>query len=381
MAAARLLAADAPPPGAAATGIADPGDSRDRPSARCLACHWLASAQGPHAQGRHHLRLGRGHQQRRRQDGTVGPRRCASWAIARSRPTRSTYDRNSNDIRATGQVRYRDPMVRLQGTRATTAMWAPSSHAPVPVSAAARTRQRRGHLDGTRQCRDAAARDLHQLPAAAHRLGSAARELRLDTDAGRGVGRGARVDFEGMPDPVPAVHLVSAQHCAPERLSVSHSSAAPACTASSSACPGTGTSRRIRTRPSRRRYYSSRGLNTGAEYRFLTEATRGTLNVNYMPHDRATGGERSFVRLHRSATSCRLEHAHPDRHRECQRRRIFRGLHPGHRKHQHAVPAAQRRGHAPRRHLGSARRRGWAFRPSITTTCRSTSAPTCSCRA
>src|SRR5262249_42232001 len=43
--------------------------------------------------------------------------------------------------------------------------------------------------------------------------------------------------------------------------------------------------------------YSTRGLDIGAEYRLLTEVTRGTLNADIMPYDRQTEGQRSFVRL------------------------------------------------------------------------------------
>ena len=49
--------------------------------------------------------------------------------------------------------------------------------------------------------------------------------------------------------------------------------------------------------PSRRRFYSTRGINLGAEYRLLTEATRGTLDLDVMPHDRQTDDDRSFLKL------------------------------------------------------------------------------------
>jgi LPS-assembly protein len=43
--------------------------------------------------------------------------------------------------------------------------------------------------------------------------------------------------------------------------------------------------------------YTRRGIDIGAEYRLLTASMRGALKLNYLPHDRLAGAERSFIHL------------------------------------------------------------------------------------
>ncbi len=45
-------------------------------------------------------------------------------------------------------------------------------------------------------------------------------------------------------------------------------------------------------------WYSSRGVDAGGEFRFLNRHSKGQLNVNYLPDDRETGTDRTFVELH-----------------------------------------------------------------------------------
>ncbi len=44
-------------------------------------------------------------------------------------------------------------------------------------------------------------------------------------------------------------------------------------------------------------WYSSRGVDVGGEFRFLTATGKGQLNVNYLPDDRVTATDRTFVEL------------------------------------------------------------------------------------
>ena len=187
------------------------------------------------------------------------------------------------------------------------------------------------------------------------------------------------VDFEGVPIlylpwiSFPLSVRARAACCFP-------TSAAPASAASCSACPGTGTSRPTRTRPSRRPIYSSRGVDLGAEYRFLTAANSGTLDADLHAARSADDGlDRSYVRLIDRLSSARNTRIDTGT-RERQRHRVLRGLHPG-----HAVAPARRSCRAAslvehRDDIWNCAPRWSAFRPSMTR-CRSTSARTSSCRA
>ena len=168
---------------------------------RCLACHGSAALKSSHARADITYAAPTAHHQRRRQDRTLRPRRRASGRSRNSGRQGSIYDRNNNSLSASGAGalsrsdgaaagRYR----ALQRSRR-----AEFNHGAVPAAAAARPRQRRADLDDTRQGHHAAPRDLQQLSAQRADWQIRAREIALDTAAGRGIGHGATVDFEGVP--------------------------------------------------------------------------------------------------------------------------------------------------------------------------------------
>jgi LPS-assembly protein len=210
---------------------------------------------------------------------------------------RLDYDRNANNVTATGAVRYRDPIVLLQGdTGHYNDQGADFSH---------------GRFELLKQPGHGTADQISMTPNKVITLERVtysscprqhndwmirARELVLDTDAGRGVGHGAIVDFET----VPILYLPWISF----PLSSARQSGVLFPTFGSSSLSGAfiGVPWYWNIAPNQDAtftptYYSTRGLDLGAEYRLLTEVTRGTLNLNVMPYDRQTGGDRNFLRL------------------------------------------------------------------------------------
>ncbi len=208
-----------------------------------------------------------------------------------------TYDRNDNSLQASGAVRYRDPVVLLQGDAGHySEQGAQFSHGDFQLL------QQPGH---------GSAEQMSMTPAKVitlrHVVYSScpppradwqirARELTLDTVAGRGTGHGATVDLEGIPIlylPWISFPLSSARQSGvlfPNFGSSSLSGAFLGVPWYWNIAPNQDAT----FTPT---VYSTRGLDLGAEYRLLTDANRGTLDANLMPYDRQTGDSRSFVRL------------------------------------------------------------------------------------
>jgi LPS-assembly protein len=210
---------------------------------------------------------------------------------------RLTYDRNNNNLTAAGAVRYRDPIVLLQGdTGHYNEQSADFSHGTFELL------KLPGH--GT-------ANQISMTPDKVIRLQHVtytscpkqhndwlinARDLTLDTNAGRGVGHGATVDFEGVPIlylPWISFPLNSARQSGvlfPNFGSSSLSGAFIGVPWYWNIAPNQDAT----LTPT---IYSTRGIDLDAEYRLLSEATRGTFDANIMPHDRQTGDDRSFLKL------------------------------------------------------------------------------------
>jgi LPS-assembly protein len=210
---------------------------------------------------------------------------------------RLTYDRNTENLTAVGAVRYRDPVVLLQGdTGHYNDQGADVSHGMFEF------RNQPGH--GT-------AEEISMTPDKVIRLQRAtysscpksrsdwlinARDLTLDTNAGRGVGHGASVDFEGVPIlylPWISFPLSSARQSGVLFPSFGSSSLSGAFLG----VPWYWNIAPNQDATFTPTIYSTRGVDLGAEYRLLTEATRGTFDGNFMPEDRQTGTDRSFVKL------------------------------------------------------------------------------------
>jgi LPS-assembly protein len=208
-----------------------------------------------------------------------------------------TYDRNSNNLTATGAVRYRDPMVLMQGdTGHYSEAGAQFSHGQFELL----KQPGHGTADQISMTPDKVITLSHvtysSCPPSHSDWDIRARELTLDTAAGRGVGHSATVDFEGVPVlylPWISFPLSSARQSGllfPNFGSSSLSGAFLGVPWYWNIAPNQDAT----ITPT---YYSQRGVDLGGEYRVLTEATRGTIDGNLMPYDREAGTDRSFLRL------------------------------------------------------------------------------------
>jgi LPS-assembly protein len=124
-----------------------------------------------------------------------------------------------------------------------------------------------------------------------------ARELRLDTAAGEGVGRGARLEVEGFPIlylPWISFPLSDARKSGflfPEFSTSSPNGATIATPWYWNIAPDQDAT----LTPT---IYSLRGLDMGAQYRFLSAFNAGTINGNFLPYDqRMNEANRSYLRL------------------------------------------------------------------------------------
>jgi LPS-assembly protein len=211
---------------------------------------------------------------------------------------RLIYERDSNTFNVSGTVRYRDPLVRLAGA---------SGHYGVDGASFSDAQfeflKQPGH--GTAEQISMSPGNVVTLrqvtytscPAAARADWQIrARELVLDTNAGRGVGHNATVDFEG----VPIVYLPWIAFPLSEARQ------------SGFLFPDLGTSGRSggslgvpwywNIAPNQDAtftptYYTLRGAALGTEYRFLSADSQGRLEANYLPYDRDYGSERNSVVL------------------------------------------------------------------------------------
>jgi LPS-assembly protein len=208
-----------------------------------------------------------------------------------------TYDRNTNNLTATGAVRYRDPVVLMQGdTGHYSEAGAQFSHGRFELL----KQPGHGTADQISMTPDKVITLSHvtysSCPPSHSDWDIRARELTLYTAASRGVGHSATVDFEGVPVlylPWISFPLNSARQSGllfPNFGSSSLSGAFLGVPWYWNIAPNQDAT----FTPT---YYSQRGLDLGGEYRVLTEATRGTIDGNLMPYDREAGTDRSFLRL------------------------------------------------------------------------------------
>jgi len=210
---------------------------------------------------------------------------------------RLTYDRSTDNLSATGAVRYRDPVVLLQGdTGRYNEQGADFSHGRFELL------KLPGH--GTA---DEISMTPNKVITLHHVTYSScpkprtdwlinARDLVLDTNAGRGVGHGATVDFQGVP--ILYLPWISFPLSSERQSGVLF----PSFGSSSLSGAFLGVPWYWNIAPNQDAtftptIYSTRGVDLGAEYRLLTESTRGTLNLNLMPNDSQTGTDRSFLKL------------------------------------------------------------------------------------
>jgi LPS-assembly protein len=201
------------------------------------------------------------------------------------------YDRNNNSINVSGQVRFHDPTVLVQGdTGRYGDDGALFNHAQFQLL------QQTGH--GSADQISMSPSDvitLHNVvytscPQQRATWQIRARELRLDTAAGEGVGRGAIVDVHDIPIaylPWISFPLNDARKSGflfPE-ISTSSRSGAMLATPWYWNIAANQDATFVPT------LYTSRGLDMSAEYRFLSASNRGSIDASYLPSDRAYGTE------------------------------------------------------------------------------------------
>jgi LPS-assembly protein len=220
-----------------------------------------------------------------------------NWANRMFSADKITYDRTRNELQVEGQVRYTDPIVHIEGdTGFYTELDAQFSNARFQFL------QRPGR--GTAQSMDMHPGGIFDLrrvtytscPPNRSDWQIRARELTLDTTANRGVGHGARVDFEG----IPLIYLPWISF----PLSNTRQSGFLYPTFGTNSRSGLtlGTPWYWNIAPNQDMtltptIYGNRGEDGGVEYRFLTAESRGTVAANYLPNDRVYGGDRSHERI------------------------------------------------------------------------------------
>ena len=127
-----------------------------------------------------------------------------------------------------------------------------------------------------------------------------AQRLTLDTKALRGTGRGVRIFFKGVPIlPLPWISfpLSSARQSGFLFPAFGHSSRSGA-TVSVPWYWNMAPNQDLTVSPT---VYTSRGVDLGAEYRLLTPFGHGSLRANFMPNDRISHQDRSWLRLNTTA--------------------------------------------------------------------------------
>ena len=204
---------------------------------------------------------------------------------------RLIYDRSNNSLNVSGEVRFHAPTVLVQGDTGRYADdGAMFNHAQFQLL------QRSGH--GSADQISMSPDDLITLrnvvytscPQQHATWQIRAREMRLDTAAGEGVGRGAILDVHDVPIaylPWISFPLSDARKSGflfPEVGTSSRSGLMLATPFYWNIAPNQDAT----ITPT---YYSYRGLDLGVEYRFLNSYNRGSLDVSYLPSDSTYGRE------------------------------------------------------------------------------------------
>jgi LPS-assembly protein len=201
------------------------------------------------------------------------------------------YDRLNNSLNVSGQVRFRDPTVLVQGdTGRYGDDGALFNHAQFQLL------QQSGH--GSADQISMSPSDVITLrnviytscPQQRATWQIRARELRLDTAAGEGVGRGAIIDVHDIPIaylPWISFPLSDARKSGFLFPEISTSSRSGAMLA----IPWYWNIAANQDATLVPTYYSSRGLDMGVQYRFLSDWNRGSIDASYLPDDRAYGAE------------------------------------------------------------------------------------------
>jgi LPS-assembly protein len=209
-----------------------------------------------------------------------------------------THDKADNTMNAVGQVRFRNPIVMVQGDAGHYADdGALFTHAQFQFQ----KQPGYGSADKFVWTPDNVITVQNVIytscppPRAVWRI--RARQLKLDTAKGEGVGRGARLEIEGIPilyTPWISFPLSDARKSGflfPEFSSSSPNGVTIVTPWYWNIAPNQDAT----FTPT---IYALRGVDLGAQYRFLSESNSGTFNGNFLPDDqRDSDANRSYVRL------------------------------------------------------------------------------------
>ncbi len=211
------------------------------------------------------------------------------------------YDRTSNSLTVNGTVRYRDPIVLVQGDSGHYgADGAQFSHAQFQFlqqsgyGSAAQITMSPTNVVTLQQV------TYTSCPKPRADWQIRARQLVLDTNAGRGIGRGATLAFEDVPIlylPLISFPLSDARQSG--FLFPNFSSSTP--NGLILTVPWYWNIAPNQDATFTPTVYTKRGVALDTEYRFLGATGEGVLDADYLPHDNATGNERNSVRAVGSA--------------------------------------------------------------------------------
>jgi LPS-assembly protein len=207
---------------------------------------------------------------------------------------KATVDETSRSVHAEGSVRYTDSLVHVQGDSG----FYSTEHAQFSnAQFNFLKRPGRGSAKSV-ELMPGGKLKLHDVtytscPPGRHDWQLKAREIDLDTNADRGVGHDTVVDFKGVPLiwlPWLSFPMSSSRQTGflfPNFGSSSQNGLFLSVPWYWNIAPTSD----LTLTPT---LYTNRGIDTGVEYRVLSASNSGTFQLNYLPHDREYGAERSF---------------------------------------------------------------------------------------
>jgi LPS-assembly protein len=212
------------------------------------------------------------------------------------------YDARKQDFSVRGAVRYQDPTLRAQGSNGS---YSPTGGATFEGARfELPERPARGEA-GSLSLDTAGVLSLQDVwfstcPAETPDWRIRARSIELDTRTRNGTGRSASVEFKGVPIlylPYISFPIGDQRKSGFLFPSLGHSNRGGA----QFALPyyfDIAPNLDLTIQPT---WYSRRGLDGGADLRYLTSRQRGSLRVNHLAGDRITGEDRSWVRFQHRA--------------------------------------------------------------------------------